>query len=58
MAAYCSSDEEGAEDYKNQLMFLPTTSEIEDSELDVAPLIVSSSKFRTIDIYLDNTTDG
>jgi len=62
VAAFCSSDEEGAiEDHKEALMFLPIAPEIEDPEPDMPPPPVAtstSSKCRTIDIHLDNVTDG
>lgn len=42
-------------------MFLPIAPEIEDPELDMPPPQLSSSvssKTRTFEIKLDNTTDG
>jgi hypothetical protein len=39
-------------------MFLPIAPEIEDPEPDMPPPAASSSKCRSFDIQLDNTTDG
>lgn len=63
IAAFCSSDEDESamEEHKEALMFLPIAPEIEDPEPDMPPPPVSSSnssKCRTFDIQLENTTDG
>lgn len=48
------------EDHKEALMFLPIAPEIEDPEPDMPPPQVTSttSKCRSFDIHLENSTDG